>query len=185
MNRNKINTLIVLTVMFVSVVCVFWCRHNDLGNIVFEKGLKELHEYFLVNIRKQDYVVNIENDELSSFFKNDPSRKIALLISSDGCNRCYETLIEQIDSSLIDKSKFLIISPFKNARNAYLFMENYSQFPNVINISGLTLNLDKTQKYNYIFTIDSSLEANRFFVPNIRFPKLTEEYLHDVLIQLE
>lgn len=168
----------------ISKTLVFWlivffgCHSkNNIEEKILIKGFEELHECFLENIRNDDFVFLIDNEKLFTLFEVDSGPKLAILINNSGCERCYESIIHQLDSICFDKSNIVIITPFKNPREVAFFDDKHSNFVHIVNIPGFTFDFDKPSDANYLFMLDMSLRASRVFIPNIRFPKLTHAYV--------
>lgn len=170
---KRLNKLLVF-----SLILLFGCNSkSEVEKKILIKGLEKSHESFLASIRKDDFVFSIGNDKLLTPFEKDSGNKLAFLINNNGCNRCYESIIQQFDSICIDKSNILIITPFKNPREALLFVDKHSNFKHIVNIPGFTFDFDKATDANYLFMLDKNLNASKVFIPNIRFPNLTVEYV--------
>lgn len=169
---KRLNRLLVF-----SLIVFIGCNtKSEVEKKILNKGLEKLHESFLENIRKDNFVFSIGNDKLFTPFEKDSVYKLAFLINNNGC-RCYESIIQQLDSICIDKCDIVIITPFKNPREALLFVDKHSNFEHIVNIPGFTFDFDKATDANYLFRLDKNLKASKVFIPNIIFPKLTIEYV--------
>jgi hypothetical protein len=184
---NIMNT--VSKILIFGLIVFFGCHSKrDVEKKILIKGFEELHESFLENIGNDDFVFSINNEKLFTPYEVDSGPKLAVLINNGGCERCYESIIQQLDSICFDKSNIVIITPFKNPREALFFVEEHSNFEHIVNIPGFTFDFDKSTDANYLFMLDKNLKASRVFIPNIRFPKLTSKYVktnYDKFVEID
>ncbi|MCC7525690.1 MAG: hypothetical protein IT250_12760 [Chitinophagaceae bacterium] len=120
--------------------------------------------------------------KLVSLFK-DSQKLLVIRYTEIGCNACTDITIKSIreNKELTKTLNILILVDFTN-NDAYLKWKKISEidYPVLwVKKGDLPFEIEK-QSSSYLFTIDSSLVATHFFIPNSMFPVYIRQYLQSI-----
>lgn len=102
--------------------------------------------------------------------------------TSSDCSTCVHAMIDTLNSNFSDFSKNLLILPsFENEKEFYTFIKGEKiLFPICLTEFKSFTWYPEAFGRGYFFLIDPNMNVSNFYMPDIKFPDISKEYLDGV-----
>ncbi len=156
--------------------------NNDiryLSTLMFEQMRSSGHHIGLQKSLLSDSIKSVINEKLSK------NSILAVRLSPLSCSMCVDSTLKMvvkfIENNKLSK-RIVILTSYTNPRELTLFYRLHQISYDVLNLeeNEITLPVEHL-KVPYMFIIGKDYVANNTFIPDKSFPKLTNQYLDEVV----